>query len=118
MNVVKMCVLFLLLNLFIKNEYVLVSIYGCPSLMAQMVKKVNVKVAQSCPTLYSPWNSPGQNTGVGNLSLLQGIFPTQGTNPGFPHCRQILYWLTYQRSPRKLDWVAYPFSSRSSQPSN
>ena len=35
--------------------------------------------------LYSPWNSPGQNTGVGNLSLLQGIFPTQGLNPGLPH---------------------------------
>ena len=37
--------------------------------------------------LYSPWNSPGQNTGVGNLSLLQGIFPTQGLNPGLPHCQ-------------------------------
>ena len=41
--------------------------------------------------LYSPWNSPGQSTGVGNLSLLQGIFPTQGLNPGLPHYRQILY---------------------------
>ena len=87
MNVVKMCVLFLLLNLFIKNEYVLVSIYGCPFLMAQMVKKVKVKVAQSCPTLYSPWNSPGQNTGVGNLSLLQGIFPTQRSKPYSFHFR-------------------------------
>ena len=37
--------------------------------------------------LWSPWNSPGQNTGVGSLSLLQGIFPTQGSNPGLPHCR-------------------------------
>ena len=41
--------------------------------------------------LYSPWNSPGQNTGVGSLSLLQGIFPTQGLNPDLLHCRQILY---------------------------
>ena len=40
--------------------------------------------------LYSPWNSPGQNTGVGSLSLLQGIFPTQGSNRGLPHCRRIL----------------------------
>ena len=49
-----------------------------------------------CPRgLYSPWNSPGQNTGVGILSLLQGIFPTQGLNPGLPHCRQILYQLSY-----------------------
>ena len=39
--------------------------------------------------LYSPWNSPGQNTGVGSLSLLQGIFPTQGSNQGILHCRQI-----------------------------
>ena len=49
--------------------------------------------------LYSPWNSPGQNTGVGSLSLLQGIFPTQGSNPGLPHCRRILYWLSHQGSP-------------------
>ena len=45
--------------------------------------------------LYSPWNSPGQNTGVGNLSFLQGIFPTQGLNPGLPHCRQIIYCLRH-----------------------
>ena len=46
--------------------------------------------------LYSPWNSSGQNTGVGSLSLLQGIFPTQGSNPGLLHCRWILYQLSYQ----------------------
>ena len=51
--------------------------------------------------LYSPWNSPGQNTGVGNLSLLQGIFPTQGSNPGFPHCRWILYQLSHKRNPQE-----------------
>ena len=67
---------------------------------------------------YIPWNSPGQNTGVGSLSLLQGIFPTHGSNPGFPHCRQILYQLNHQRSPRILEWVAYPFSSRPSWPRN
>ena len=50
--------------------------------------------------LYSPWNSPDQNTGVGSLSLLQGIFPTQGWNPGLLHCRWILYQLSYQGSPR------------------
>ena len=68
--------------------------------------------------LYSPWNSPGQNTGVGRLSLLQGIFPTQGSNPGLPHCRRILCWLSHKGSPRILEWVAYPISSRSSQPRN
>ena len=46
--------------------------------------------------LYSPWNSPGQNTGVGSLSLLQGIFPTQGSNPRLPHYRWILYQLSHQ----------------------
>ena len=48
--------------------------------------------------LYSPWKSPGQNTRVGSLSLLQGIFPTQGSNPGLLHCRQILYQLSYEGS--------------------
>ena len=48
--------------------------------------------------LYSPWNSPGQNTGVGSLSLLQGIFPTQGANLGLPHYRQILYQLSHKGS--------------------
>ena len=48
--------------------------------------------------LYSPWNFPGQNTGVGSLSLLQAIFPTQGSNPGLPYCRQILYQLSYKES--------------------
>ena len=68
--------------------------------------------------LYSPWNSPGQNTGVGSLSLLQGIFPTQESNQGLLHCRWILYKLSHQGSPRILEWVAYPFSSRSSRPRN
>ena len=68
--------------------------------------------------LYSPfpWNSPGQNTGVAGLSLLQGIFPTQGSNPGLLHCRQILYQLNHKGSPRILEWVAYTFSRGSSWP--
>ena len=48
--------------------------------------------------LYSPWNSPGQNTGVGSCSLLQGIFPVQGSNPGLRYYRQILYQLGHQGS--------------------
>ena len=63
-----------------------------------------VKVAQSCLTLrphglYSPWNSPGQNTRVGSLSHLQGIVPNQGLNPGLPHCRWIPYQLNHKGSP-------------------
>ena len=67
-------------------------------------------VTQSCPTLCnlmdcSPpgssvhGDSPGKNTGVGCNALLQGIFPTQGLNPGLPHCRWIRYQLSYQGSP-------------------
>ena len=56
--------------------------------------------------LYSPWNSPDQNTRVGSCSLLQGL------NPGLPNCRGILCQLSHQGSPRKLEWVAYPFCSR------
>ena len=62
----------------------------------------------------SPWNSPGQNTRMGSLCLLQGIFPTQGLNPGLPHCMWVLYQLSHKASPRMLEWVAYPFSSGSS----
>ena len=62
--------------------------------------------------------SPGQTTGVGSRSLLQGIVPTQGLNPGLPHCRWILWQLSHQGSPRILEWVTYSFSSRSFQPRN
>ena len=48
--------------------------------------------------LYSTWNSPGRSTGVGSLSLLQGIFRAQGSNPGFPYCRRILYQLNHKGS--------------------
>ena len=71
-------------------------------------------LAQSCLTLYDPINgslpgssvhgdSLGRNTGVGCHALLQGIFPTQGWNPGFLHCRRFLYHLSHQGSPRILE---------------
>ena len=76
----------------------------CDWFWVHILFSIEVKVAQSCPTLcnnmdYSPWNSPGQNTGVGSFSLLQGIFPTRGSNPGFPHCRWILYQLSHKGNP-------------------
>ena len=66
--------------------------------------EVKVKVTQWCPTLCnpmdcSPWNSPGQNTIVGSLFLIQGIFPNQGLNVGLPHCRLILHQLSHKGSP-------------------
>ena len=87
--------------------------------------KVKELVVQPCPCLCNPmdwglparflcpgdfpgknarlraWNSPGKNTGVGSHSFLQGIFPTQASNPGLPHCKQILYHLTHQDSPQE-----------------
>ena len=68
--------------------------------------------------LYSPWNSLGQNTGVGSHSLLQRIVPTQGSNPDLPHYRGILYQLSHKGSPGILEWVAYPLSRGASQPRN
>ena len=68
--------------------------------------------------LYSPWNSPGHNTGVGSCSLLQGIFPTQGLDQGLLHCRRILYQLSHNGSPRILKWVAYTFPRGTSQSRN
>ena len=64
--------------------------------------KGKVKVTQSCTTpcsprgVYGSRNSPGQNTGVGSLSLLQGIFPIQGSSPGISHCRRILHQLSHR----------------------
>ena len=65
---------------------------------------VQMKVTQSCWTLcnpmdYSLWNSLGQNTGVGSLSLFQWIFPTQELNRGLLHCRGILYQLSRKQDP-------------------
>ena len=70
---------------------------------------MKVKVAQSYPTLCDPMacslpgssvhgNYPDKYTGVDCHALLHGIFPTQGLNPGFPHCRRILYCLSHQGS--------------------
>ena len=68
--------------------------------------------------LLCPRDSPGSNTGVGCLALLQGIFPTQGSNPGLLYWRWILYHLSHQGSPWILERVVYPFSRGSSRPTN
>ena len=68
--------------------------------------------------LRCPWGFSRQEYGVGCHALLQGIFPTQGSNPGLPHCLRIVYHLNHQWSPRILEWVSYPFSKGTSQPRN
>ena len=83
-----------------------------PDLSPLNEKWSEVTVAQSCPTLCDPmgcWNSPGHNTGVGSLSLLQGIFPTQWSNSGLLYCRWILYQLSHQESPLSLKCISNPF---------
>ena len=93
-NTFKYCILFCALHLQRERN----TLENIP------MYEVKVKVTQSCPTLCDPidcipWNFPGQNIGVGSLSLLQGIFPTQESNRGLLHCRQILYQLSYEGSP-------------------
>ena len=88
-----------------------------PTLLWSEVKwKLLSRVQLFLTPMDCPWNSSGQNTGVGSLSLLQGIFLTRGSNPGLPYCRQNLYQLSHKGSPRILEWVAYPFSRGSSYP--
>ena len=70
-------------------------------------------VSEPLHGLYSPWNSQVQSTGVGSLSILQEIFPTQGSNSGLLHCRQILYRLSHWRSTRILEWVKWRWKSLS-----
>ena len=92
-----------------KEEYVLVLVSAVKwsescSIMSDSLRPHRLEPAR----LFRPWNSSGKNTGVGSLSLLQGIFLTQGLNPGLPHYRQILYHLNHQGSPAvhilKLEW--------------
>ena len=83
-------------------------------------------VAQLCLTLCNPMDcsppgssvhgdSPGKNTGVGSHTLLQGIFPTQGSNPGLPHGRWILYHLSHPGKPKNTGVGSLSFSRESSQ---
>ena len=81
----------------------------------------NPEIKPRCPALQVdsfPSEPPRKlmNTGVGSLPLLQRIFLTQELNRDLLHCRQILYQLSHKRSPRILEWIAYPFSRGSSQP--
>ena len=85
---------------------------------------MKVKVAQSWLTLSDPMDYTVHGAlqarilEWGAFPFSRGIFPTQGLNPGLPHCRWILYQLSYKGSPRLLGWVAYPFSSGYSQSGN
>ena len=68
--------------------------------------------------LLCPWGFSRQEYWSGLPWPPEGIFLTQGSRSGLPHCRQILYHLSHQGSPRILEWVAYPFSRGSCWPRN
>ena len=90
---------YIMIKRLIQQEYITsVNIY-VPNMWSEWSKNHSV-VSLRCHGLYCPWIFPGQNTGVGSLSLLQRVFPTQGLNPGLPQCRQVLYQLSHKWSPR------------------
>ena len=115
----------------VKSFYIYIYIYICiPEtvttllincvlcLVARLYTTLCNPTDSSLPGSSAPGDSPGKNSGVDFHALLQGIFPTQGSNPGLQHCRRILYHMKHQGSPRILKWVAYLFSSGTSWPRN
>ena len=83
---------------------------------AQRVAKSRTRLSAWTATVCGRDIIHRMTTGVGCHALLQGVFPTQGQNPGLPHCRCILHHLSHKGSPRILEWAAYPFSRGSSWP--
>ena len=85
---------------------------------------MKMQVAQSCPTFCDPKDYTVHEILQARIlewvaiPFSKGIFPTQGSNPGLPHCGLILYQLSHKGSPRILEWVAYRFSRGSSRPRN
>ena len=102
---------FTYVGIFIHTEYGIIS-----ELIVQNSLVYQITFSSFISPGILSWNSPGQNTRVGSLSLFQGIFLTQGLNLGLSHRKWILYQLSHKGSPKILEWVAYPFSSRSSWP--
>ena len=87
-------------TIFASKSLVCVCVCVCVCALNHSVVSDSMRPHRLYPTrLLCPWDSPGKNTGVGCHALLQGTFPTQGSNPGLSHCKQILYQLSYQGSP-------------------
>ena len=113
----------------LRHKHVAWCCFGSKLLFCEGGTCVCAQSLQSCLTLCNPMDispsgssdhgdSPGKNTRVDCHAFLPGIFPTLGSNPGLLHCRQVLYHLSHQESPRILEWVTYPFSKGASQPRN
>ena len=95
---------------------------ACHKIPKETDHKLQCLVAQLCPTLCNPRDcsprgssvhggSPGRNTGVGFHVLLQGIFPTQELDPGLPHCKRILYYVSHQGTVGLPPALKHLFSS-------
>ena len=80
------------------------------SVMSDSLRLHGLKPAK----LLCPWGFSRQEYWMGCHALLQGIFPTQGLNPGLPHCRWIQYLRSHQGSPGIMEWVVYPVFKGSS----
>ena len=91
-----------------------IDICACPQLCLVLCYHIDYNLPGSSIHV----DSPGKSMGVGCHILLQGIFATQGSNPGILHCRQILYYLSHQESLWIQEWVVYPFSKGTFQPRN
>ena len=97
-----------------KDLKILTFVYVCLVSQLCLILCNPMYYSQPCSSVHR--DSPHKNTGVGCHALLQGIFPIQGSNLGLLCCRQILYPLSHQGSPRILEWVTYPFSRGSPDP--
>ena len=97
--------------------YIYICLHAVLSLITQSFLTLWDPLDCSLPGSSVHGDSPGKNTGVGYHALLQGLFPSQGSNPCLPHCRWILY-LSHKRSAWILEWVAYHFSRGSTLPRN
>ena len=102
--------------IFVKSLDFRTSLTRCCAVLSRV--RVYKPVGYIPPASSLHGDSLGKNAGVDCHSLLKGIFPTQGSNPGLPHWERILYCLSHQGSPRILEWVAIPFSRGSSWPRN
>ena len=105
------------------NQVIYVKLVNCVVYKLNLHEDESESELLSCvPLVSTPWTIQSMEffrpEYWSGLSLLQGIFPTQASNPGLPHWRRILYQLSHKESPRILEWVAYPFSRGSSQPKN
>ena len=111
---VQICIPTLVAEWSVRNLFIILS-FSFPYLQSGSESR---SIMSNSATPWTIQSTEFSRLEVGSLFPFQGIFPSQGFNPGLPHCRWILYQLSHQGSPRILEWEAYPFSRGSSWPRN